>query len=414
MQVVYRRVAGIDVHASFVSVCIRIFSRKVVYEEARFGTTTRDLLLLRDWLEQHQVTHAVMEATGVYWKPVWHVLEGSVELILANAHDVRNMPGRKSDTSDPRWLADLLAHGLVRASFVPPGPVRELRDLTRTRSQLQRQLVQHQNRIGKVLEDANIKLANVLSDLLGVTGRRILKALVAGETNPGKLADLRDGRVKASREELAAALDGRFTPHHGFLVGEHLILVEHLEQRIATFEARIEAVLAPFRKLTDELCLIPGVKRRAAAAILAEIGFDMSRFPTAGHLLSWARLVPRLDESGGRQHSHRIKRGGAWLKPLLVQCAWAARRTKGSYLAAQFSSLAARRGENKAAIAVAGSILTAIFHMVRDAVPYRPPAVAAATHSTKHKTAARLASQLRALGYHVDLRHPACTPVLSE
>ena len=302
------------------TVCARtIKGRAVACDEARFKTTTRDLLALAGWLEARGISHVMMEATGVYWKPVWHILEPSFKLQLANAHEARNLPGRKSDTSDARWLSDLLAHGMVRASFVPPQPIRELRDLTRTRQQLMRQVVQHENPIAKVLEDANIKLATVVSDLLGVSSRRILKAMIAGETNPAKLAALAGKRLKASPDALTAALEGRFTRHHAFLVREHLVMIDQLAAQIARFE--VEALLAPFCSTIRDMMAIPGVKHRAAAAIVAEIGLDMSAFPTAGHLLSWARMVPRMDETGGKKRSTRVKQGGAWLKPLLVQCA---------------------------------------------------------------------------------------------
>ncbi len=408
MNVLHRKCAGLDVHAAFVTVCARTTrGRKVTYDEARFATTTRDLLALAEWLEERGVTHVVMEATGVYWKPVWHMLDGSFTLILANAHEARNVPGRKSDTSDARWLADLLAHGLIRASFVPPEPIRALRDLTRTRRQLQRQIVQNENRIGKVLEDANIKLATVVSDLLGVNSRRILEAMVAGETDPVRLAALADRRLKASPEDLAAALEGRFTRHHAFLVREHLAMIDHLAERIASFEREVEALLAPFRDRVANLTRIPGVQRRAAAAIVAEIGLDMSCFPTAGHLLSWARLVPRLDLTGGKKRSTRVKQGGAWLKPLLVQCAWAAARTKNTYLSRQFAGISARRGPQKAIMAVAGSILTAIYHMLRDGTEYAPPAPRPLDTATKSLKAKRLAGQLRALGFDVELSRAA-------
>ncbi len=408
MNILHKKCAGLDVHSAFVAVCARtVRGRKIAYEEGRFATTTRDLLALAAWLEERGVTHVVMEATGVYWKPVWHILDAAFTLMLVNAHEARNLPGRKSDASDARWLADLLAHGLIRASFVPPEPIRELRDLTRTRTQLQRQMTQHENRIGKVLEDANIKLATVVSDLLGISSRRILEALVAGETDPARLAALADRRLKASREDLAAALDGRFTRHHAFLVREHLTMIDVLAQRIASFETEVEALLAPFRQLVAELTKIPGVKKRAASAILAEIGTDMSCFATAGHLSSWARLVPRLDETGGKKRSTRVKKGGAWLKPLLVQCAMAAARTKNTYLSRQFAGIAARRGPKKAAIAVAGSILTAIYHMVRDGVPYRPPQVRPLDAAAKDNKAKRLAGQLRALGFEVKLERAA-------
>ena len=408
MKVLQKKCAGLDVHAAFVTVCARTTrGRKVTYEEARFATTTRDLLALAAWLEARGVTHVVMEATGVYWKPVWHILDASFTLTLANAHEARNLPGRKSDTSDARWLADLLAHGLLRASFVPPEPIRELRDLTRTRQQLQRQIVQNANRIAKVLEDANIKLATVVSDLLGMNSRRILEAMVAGETDPVRLAALADRRLKASPEALAAALEGRFTRHHAFLVREHLAMIDHLAERIASFEREVEALLAPFRAIVANLTQIPGVQRRAAAAIVAEIGLDMSCFQTAGHLLSWARLVPRLDETGGKKRSTKVKQGGAWLKPLLVQCAWAAARTKDTYLSRQFAAISARRGPKKAIMAVAGSILTAIYHMIRDGGDYAPPAPRPLDAAAKAHKAKRLAGQIRALGFAVEMSRAA-------
>lgn len=404
MRVLHRKCAGLDVHCKFVVACARLTrGSRVGYEESRFETTTRGLMELAAWLETRGIGDVVMEATGVYWKPVWHILQGSQHMTLANAQEVRNVPGRKSDASDARWLADLMAHGLVRASFVPPEPIRELRDLTRTRRQLQQQMVQHENRIAKVLEDANIKLRTVVSNLLGVSGRRMLAAMIAGETDPGRLASLADGRLKATHEELARALEGRFTRHHAFLVREHLATIDHLAERIANFEREADAVLAPFRRTVDDATLIPGVKRRAASAILAEIGLDMSLFPSHGHLLSWARLVPRLDESAGRRHSTRVKQGGAWLKPLLVQCAWAASRTKNTYLSRQFASIAARRGPKKAAMAVAGSILTALYYMIRDGVPYRPPEPTLEEGDTKARKAKRLMRQIRSLGFDVQM-----------
>ena len=405
MQVVHKKSAGLDVHSEFVVACARTIKRgKVHYEEARFPTTTRGLLELKAWLEVRGITHVVLEATGVYWKPVWHMLEGpTIALILANAQAVRGLPGRKSDSSDARWLADLLAHGLVKASFVPPEPIRELRDLTRTRAQYSRQMVQHQNRMAKVLEDANIKLGNVVSDLLGVNSRRILAAMIAGETNPSRLAALADKRLKATPRELMEALDGRFTPHHAFLLRQHLATIDHLAGQIASLEREVDALLAPFRRIVERLRMIPGVKDRAARGILAEIGLDMSVFPTDGHLLSWARLVPRLDETGGKTRSTRIKQGGAWLKPLLVQCAHSAARTKNTYLSSQFAGIAARRGAKKAAIAVAGSILTAIYHMIRDDEPYRPPVRKPLDAPAKKKRAARLAAEIRELGFTIQV-----------
>jgi transposase len=287
-----------------------------------------------DWLEQAGCTHVAMEATGVYWKPVWHMLEGQFQQILANAAHIKGVPGRKSDMNDATWIADLLAHGLIRASFVPPQPIQELRDLTRTRKQLTREIVQHTQRIQAVLEEGNVKLSSVITDILGVGGRRMLKAMVAGESDPMKLAELGGPCLAATRAELADALHGRVRSHHRFLIGQHLKTIQQLEETIAAFDARIEAALEPFRDAVERLKQVPSLSETSAQVLIAEIGTDMSQFPTAGHLLSWAGLIPRLDESAGKRRSTRIRKGAPWLKPVLVQSAWAASRTKNSYFEA--------------------------------------------------------------------------------
>jgi transposase len=348
-----------------------------------------------------------MEATGVYWKPVWHVLDGRFELVLANAAHIRNVPGRKSDVNDAVWIADLLAHGLIRASFVPPQPIQELRDLTRTRRQLVREIVQHTQRLQRVLEDANVKLGSVVSDVVGASGRRIVQALIEGETDAERLAQLGSGRLRCSRQELAEALRGSVTEHHRFLLRQHLRTLEQLEQTVAEFEGRIEGVLEPFRAEIKRLTGIPGISTTAAQILLAEIGPDMSVFPSVGHLLSWAGLCPRLDESAGKHRSTRLRKGAPWLKPVLVQCAWAAGRTKNTYLQAQFLRLKARRGPRKAAVAVAASILTAAYHMLRDRVDYRDLGPAHLTRKDQSRVAARLARRIRELGYEVEIRPAA-------
>jgi transposase len=408
MKVLNQRCAGIDVHKDEVVVCVRLAAGgEASHEVRRFATTTRGLLDLADWLEACGVTHAAMEATGVYWKPVWHVLEERVALVLANAAHIRNVPGRKSDVNDATWIADLMAHGLIRASFVPPAPIQELRDLTRTRKQLGREIVQHTQRIQKVLEDANIKLSSLISDVLGASGRRILKAMVAGESDAAVLAALGGSRLKSSRQELEEGLEGRITPHHRFLIGQHLRMIEGLEVAVAAFDARIEAALTPFRDAAERLTSIPGISDVAAQVILAEIGPDMSMFPTAGHLLSWAGLTPRLDESAGKQRSTRVKKGAPWLKPVLVQCAFAAARAKNSYLQAQFLRLKARRGPKKAAIAVAASILTAIYHMLRDGTFHKDLGPNHFARHDKAHAAMRLARRIKDLGYDVEIKAAA-------
>jgi transposase len=405
MEVLYPRCAGIDVHKDVVVACARLaLDGKVTQDVRSFGTTTTALFELSAWLEAQQCTHIVMEATGVYWKPVWHVLEGTFELVLANAQHVRNVPGRKSDVNDAMWLSDLLAHGLVRGSFVPPTPIQEVRDLTRTRKQLAREVIQHGNRIEKVLEDTNIKIASVISDVLGKSGRAILDALVAGETDPQKLLALCSGRLKASRKALIEALRGRVTDHHRFLLKLHLTQVDLLKQGIRDLEARMGDALEPFRQHIDNLMTIPGISDISAHVIAGEVGLDMTRFPTASNLISWAGLCPKLDESAGKHRSTRIRKGAPWLKTTLVSAAWAAIKTKGSYLQAQFQRLRARRGPKKAIIAVAGSMLTAAYYILRDAVPYKDLGSEHFNRRNKDYTAKRLRKRLEDLGFAVEIR----------
>jgi transposase len=408
MKTLHKRCAGLDVHKAEVVACLRVVNkRKVGHEVRRFPTTTYGLLELAEWLEHAGCTHVAMEATGVYWKPVWHILEGRFALILANAAHVKNVPGRKSDVNDATWIADLLAHGLIRASFVPPPAIQELRDLTRTRKQLRREIVQHTQRIQAVLEEANIKLCSVITDILGASGRRILTAMIAGETDAQKLAGLGSERLGCTRTALVEALTGRVREHHRFLLDQHVRTIEQLEASVAAFDARIEAALAPFRDTVERLKEVPGLATIATEVVIAEIGPDMSPFPTAGHLLSWAGFVPRLDESAGKRRSTRIKKGAPWLKPVLVQAAWAAARKKDSYFQAQFLRLKARHGAKKAAIAVAASILTTVYHMLRDGTCYQDLGPEYFARRNPAKAAARLANRIRNLGYHVEIKAAA-------
>jgi transposase len=407
MEILHERCAGLDVHKETVVGCLRVRERgEVRHEVRRFATTTAGLLELADWLQQAGCTHVAMEATGIYWKPVWHILEGDFELILANPQHIRNVPGRKSDVNDATWIADLLAHGLIRASMIPPGPIQQLRDLTRTRKQLMREVVQHKQRIQKVLEDANVKLASVVADVLGASGRRMLKAIIAGQTDARKLAALGE-QLAASRETLAQALHGKVTAHHRFLLKQHLQMIEHLEQTVVEFEAQIEAALEPFRAAVERLMTIPGVSATSASVIIAEIGVDMSRFATAAHLRSWAGLCPQLKESAGKIMSRRLRYGAPWLKTLLVQCAWASTRNKHNYLHAQFLRLRARRGPKKAILAVAASILTAAYYVLRDQVPYRDLGPLYFAHLDQDRTAQRLARRIKQLGYEIKIRKAA-------
>src|ERR1700729_3895837 len=368
MEVLYPHCAGLDVHKDTVVACVRHMATGSVEREVRtFKTTTKDLLALSDWLAEHGCTHVAMEATGVYWKPVWHILDdGEFALVLANAAHVKNVPGRKTDVNDAIWLAELLAHGLIRASFVPDAQTQEMRNLLRTRKQLVREQTSHVLRVQKTLEDANIKLDSVLTDLMGKSGRAMIEALIAGETNPAKLASLASRRVKASPEDLREALRGRVTKHHRFLLRLHLNQIDALDAAMATLDAQVEADLGPFRTAVEQIISIPGVKNLGAHVIVSEIGIDMSRFPSAAHLISWTGICPRNDESAGKRRSNRLRKGAPWLKTTLVQCAWAAVRKKDSYLQAQFYRIKARRGPKKAIMAVAASILTAIYHMLKD------------------------------------------------
>jgi transposase len=403
MEVLYPRCAGLDVHKDTVVASARLAAGREVSVEVRtFPTTTAGLLALSTWLAERGCTHVAMEATGVYWRPVWHVLaDGDFTLVLANAAHVKNVPGRKTDVADATWLAELLAHGLVRASFVPDAPTQTLRALLRTRKQLVRERASHVQRLQKTLEDANLKLASVLTDVTGTSGRAILEALVAGEAEPATLAALANQRVRAPRGKLEEALRGRVTSHHRFLLRLHLRQVDALEAAVAEIDQEVEAELEPFRAAVRLLSSIPGVSALSAEVIVAEIGTDMGRFPTAGHLLSWAGLCPRSDESAGKRRSTRLRKGAPWLKTTLVQCAWAATRKKASYLQAQFRRLRARRGPKKAICAVAASILTAAYHMLRDGTFYQDLGPDHFDRRAKGDRTARLVRQLTALGYTI-------------
>jgi transposase len=405
MEVLYPRCAGVDVHAGSVTACVRIASGgDVTYQHRTVAATTQGLLELADWFAANGCTHVAMEATGVYWKPVWHVLEEQFTLVLANAMHIRNVPGRKSDTNDATWLADLLAHGLIRGSFVPPAPIQELRDLTRTRKQLVGEIARHTLRIQKTLEDANLKLTQVVSDILGTSGRAILKALIAGETDPARLADATTGRLKASRAQLLAALHGRVTAHHRFLIELHLTQIEALDAAVRKLEGHLGDALAPFRAAAERLTTMPGVSDTAARVLIAEIGVDMTRFPSAGHLVSWAGLCPRLDESAGKRRSTRIRHATPWLKTTLIQAAWAATRKKGSYLQGQFLRVKNHRGPKKAIVAVAASMLTAAYFMLRDGVEYHDLGGRYFAERDKQQLTKSLLRRLRDLGVVVEVK----------
>lgn len=408
MDTIYPHCAGLDVHKETVVACVRHWDggRMRMRQEVRtFGTRTRELLSLSDWLASEQVTQVAMESTGVYWKPVWNLLEGRFELLLVNAAHVRQVPGRKTDVTDCQWIAELLQHGLLRPSFVPDRPQRELRDLTRQRAQLVAEKVRVANRVQKTLEDANIKLASVASDVLGVSGREMIRALIEGAMTPQAMAQLARRRLREKIPLLTEALSGRVNDHHRFMLKTLLDQVEWLERQVELFDARVEQVMRPFeRRAAQRLDTIPGVDVRAAQNLVAEIGGDMSRFPTAAHLCAWAGMAPGNHRSAGKRKRGRTTEGNRWLKATLTQCAWAASRTKNTYLQSQYRRLAGRRGKKRAAIAVGHSQLAAAYHLIKDEQTYQD---LGADHFEKLRTGrmvAHLVRKLERLGYHVELK----------
>jgi transposase len=412
MQVLYERCCGLDVHKMTVAACVLVpgpggAPRK---EVRTFGTMTADLLALGDWLAGQGVTHVAMESTGVYWKPVWNLLEDRFELLLVNAAHVKAVPGRKTDVRDCEWLADLLRHGLLRGSFVPDRPQRELRELTRYRTTLVRERTAEVNRLQKTLEGGNVKLAGVASDVLGASARAMLEQLVAGATDAAALAELAQGKLREKIPQLQRALVGKVGAHQRFLVAQHLAHVDFLDEQIARVGAEIAERLRPFPALTaavELLDTIPGVGRRTAEILVAEIGADMARFPTARHLASWAGMCPGNNESAGKRRSGKTRKGDPWLRAALVEAAHAAARTKQTDLAAQYRRLIARRGKKKAAVAVGHSILVAVYHMLRAGTSYHDLGPAHFDERDRKAIEHRLVRRLEGLGYTVTLQPAA-------
>jgi transposase len=405
MEVLHPHCAGLDVHKDTVVACTRHMVSGTVRREVRtFKTTTKDLLALSEWLASAGCMQVAMEATGIYWKPVWHVLsDGDFALVLANAAHVKNVPGRKTDVGDATWLADLLAHGLIRGSFVPDEQTQEMRNLLRTRKQLVRERTSHVQRLQKTLEDANIKLDSVISDVMGLSGRAMVEALIAGENDPDKLAELAHRRIKSPPEALREALRGRVSKHHRFLLRLHLQQIDSIDAAIGDIDREVDANVEPFRTAITLLTTIPGISELSARIIIAEIGNDMTRFPTEGQLISWAGLCPKNDESAGKRRSTRMRKGAPWLKTALIQCAWAGARKKGSYLQAQFHRLRSRRGAKKAIGAVAASILTAAYHMLKHGTLYHDLGPDHFDRRTKASQTKRLVTRLQNLGYTVQI-----------
>jgi transposase len=409
MQVVHLNCAGLDVHKRTVTACV-ITPNPVGgwnQETRTFGTDTTSLLEMLDWLVSHGCTIVAMESTGEYWRPVFNILETCLEVILVNAHHVKNVPGRKTDVKDAAWLAELLQHGLLKPSFIPPKPQRDLRDLIRHRQNFVRERTNLVNRIQKVLETANIKLASVATDIMGVSGRAMLKALIENEKTPTEIADLAVGRLRNKHEQLEKALVGRIQPHHRFILKQLILSVESIDETIKQFDAQIEEYIRPFEQAVELLDTIPGVALKAAQAIVSEIGIEMSRFKSAAHLAAWAGLAPGNCESAGKRLSTFSRKGNPTLKTILVQAAWAVSRTN-TYLAAQFRRISARRGAKRAAVAVAHSILVIAYHLISRSEPYQDLGVSYFERQEKPDVKKkRLIKQLEMLGYQVQVTEVA-------
>jgi len=406
MEVLYPCCCGLDVHKKSITACVlwaepRGKTRK---EKRRFGTFTQELLKLADWLRASGVTHVAMESTGVYWKPVWNILEGQFEkVLLVNAQHIKAVPGRKSDQKDSEWIADLLQHGLLKGSFVPPRGTRELRDLTRYRVSLAQECNRIANRIQKVLEDANIKLAWVASDALGVSGRQMIQAMIGGQQEAGELADMAKGLLRKKIPELKLALEGRVTEHHRFLLHEMLDDLQHVEAKMSKVEVEIERRLRPFQNEVDRLCTIPGVDRVTAWGLISEIDLNMDQFPTSGHLASWAGMCPGSFESAGKRLSGKTRKGSAFLRRHLCQAGWAVSTKRDSYLSALFRRLAARRGNKRATMAVGHAILVIAFHLLKRKERYQDLGVNYFDRKNADSLRRSLVKRLERLGHTVTL-----------
>lgn len=406
MEQLVERCAGLDVHQAEIRVCARVPDESGTTAELinSFGTTTPDLLELSDWMKGLGVTQVAMEATGIYWKPPYYILEGSFEILLVNPAHIKHVPGRKTDTIDCAWIAQLLAYGLLRGSFVPPKPIRDIRDLTRYRIALLGDRTREVNRLHKVLEDASIKLSSFVSDVMGVSGRQMMRALIAGEQDPEALADLAKRSMRSKIPQLKKALTSRFRDHHRFLLDHMLARIEELEASIEQVSKRLEELLRPFANEVELLDTIPGVGVRAAQVILGEIGTDMSRFPTPEHLASWAGLCPGQNESAGKRKSGKTRKGSKALRTTLIECAHAVAKTKGTYLGEYFRRTARRRGKKKAVVATAHKILTTSWQLLTLGEPYRDEGPKAALAEADELAKKRAIRDLHKLGYSVTLQ----------
>lgn len=446
MEVSYTHVAGLDVHKKTVVACCLTSSSTATPQKAirTFGTMTQDLLALADWLTAQGITHVAMESTGEVWKPVYNLLESTFTVLVVNAQHIKTVPGRKTDVKDAEWIADLLRHGLLRGSFIPPLPQRDLRDLTRQRTNLVQDRSRVVNQLQKVLEWANIKLTSVVTDIMGVSARAMLAALVGGELDQGVLAELAQGKLRSKQAALERALEGHVRPHHRFMLAQHLLHIDFLEGQIADFDAQIVAHMAgqtsppdppramggiadepaapaapttepspgssvPWAAAVELLDSAPGIGRTLAEQIIAEVGTDMGRFPSAAHLASWAKVCPGNNESAGKRKPSTTGKGSRWLRTALVQAAWAAVRVKASHLAAVYRRLAVRRGKQKAIMAVAHRLIVAIYHMLKDRVPYREIGTTPPSDTAKRQLMKRMQRKMEGLGFTVHVS-PAPAP----
>jgi transposase len=408
MRIMYDNVAGLDVHKKTVVAAGSVKQADGGWRQERqtFGTMTIDLLALSDWLLARVITHVAMESTGEYWKPVFNILEDNFEVVLVNAQHMSRVPGRKTDQSDADWICELMQYGLLKASFIPPKGQRELRELVRYRTSFVRERATLVNRVQKVLEGANIKLASVATDVMGLSGRAMLAAIIAGNTNAEQMAELAKGRLREKREELVKALEGRIQPFHRFVLTELLCQIDSLEESITRFDQEIIVACRPFEEAVVLLDTIPGVARQTAEIIVGEIGVDMTRFPTADCLAAWAGVAPGNNESAGKRYSGKTRKGNQHLMTALVQAANAASRTKNTYLHAQYQRLAGRRGRKRAIVAVAHSILVIAYHLISRKEPYRELGGDYFDKRRPEATAKRLIKRLEHLGVHVLVQSP--------
>lgn len=415
MEVLYPRCCGLDVHKKSISACVIIRKQgKVEKLERRFGTFTSELEQLAEWLEEQQVTHVAMEATGVYWKPVWNVLEGRFELLLVNPQHIKALTGKKCDRRDAAHIADLLQHGLLAGSFVPSPEIRQLRDLTRNRARTVQETARIKNRIHKILEEANIKLASVATDVLGISGRIMLRQLIAGQQDAEKLADLAKGRLRNKREPLQQALSGKVHKHHRRMLEKLLRALEIREAEIAEDEADIRRAIEPFRKAVQAWMQQPGIQERTAWSLVAEMGPDMAPFPTAEQASSWACVCPGNHESAGKQRSGRTRKGNPWLRAAICEAAWGASRTKKSYYHAQYRRICVRRGPQRALLAVAHSMIEVGFYLIKYDLQYKDLGADFFDKRHRERTARRAVRRLIALGYDVTIKEPVSPASLAQ